>query len=391
MNKLNKLYVTISSLLLISLTSCTNSNNKNSTSPEDTEQNIYTSTRTISENDTVNIINEDFSSKTYDHTSGVSTYPPIGEIKENEEISSDTNQNETLFTLKDVQQITNDLANEYNSHLEATSSEYENYISALTEDYVALENDYIGLLNDISSIIDLSEPEIENNNTNTSEQPENSENISQNTTNKEDSSQNTTNKEDSSQNTNNENNFEEKPENIPQTREEEVDLIYNKALDTASKNLDEFEPIQGQAPNVTNGQINNSTETPQNNESEKIDAETIFQIIKENVSLPSYSNKDINFLTTNYNLTSDKVNDFKLVSSDSSQNFFEMLIIKTSNISEEDLINKIQLRVDNILNNISEIDNTNINDKLLLINIDDYILFCFSDISMDILNFLESI
>ncbi|HJD00473.1 MAG TPA: DUF4358 domain-containing protein, partial [Candidatus Dwaynia gallinarum] len=162
-------------------------------------------------------------------------------------------------------------------------------------------------------------------------------------------------------------------------------------LDTASKNLDEFEPIQGQAPNVTNEQINNSTETPQNNESEKIDAETIFQIIKENVSLPSYSNKDINFLTTNYNLTSDKVNDFKLVSSDSSQNFFEMLIIKTSNISEEDLINKIQLRVDNILNNISEIDNTNINDKLLLINIDDYILFCFSDISMDILNFLESI
>ena len=381
MNKLNKLYVTISSLLLISLTSCTNSNNKNSTSPEDTEQNIYTSTRTISENDTVNIINEDFSSKTYDHTSGVSTYPPIGEIKENEEISSDTNQNETLFTLKDVQQITNDLANEYNSHLEATSNEYENYITALTKDYSDLENEYLGLLDDISNIIDLSEPEIENNNTNISEQPENSENISQNTTNQENNSQNT----------NNENVLEEKPENIPQTREEEIDLIYSKALDTASKNLDEFEPIQGQAPNVTNGQINNSTEIPQNNESEKIDAETIFQIIKENVSLPSYSNKDINFLTTNYNLTSDKVNDFKLVSSDSSQNFFEMLIIKTSNISEEDLINKIQLRVDNILNNISEIDNTNINDKLLLINIDDYILFCFSDISMDILNFLESI
>ena len=381
MNKLNKLYVTISSLLLISLTSCTNSNNKNSTSPEDTEQNIYTSTRTISENDTVNIINEDFSSKTYDHTSGVSTYPPIGEIKENEEISSDTNQNETLFTLKDVQQITNDLANEYNSHLEATSNEYENYITALTKDYSDLENEYLGLLDDISNIIDLSEPEIENNNTNISEQPENSENISQNTTNQENNSQNT----------NNENVLEEKPENIPQTREEEIDLIYSKALDTASKNLDEFEPIQGQAPNVTNEQINNSTETPQNNESEKIDAETIFQIIKENVSLPSYSNKDINFLTTNYNLTSDKVNDFKLVSSDSSQNFFEMLIIKTSNISEEDLINKIQLRVDNILNNISEIDNTNINDKLLLINIDDYILFCFSDISMDILNFLDSI
>ena len=381
MNKLNKLYVTISSLLLISLTSCTNSNNKNSTSPEDTEQNIYTSTRTISENDTVNIINEDFSSKTYDHTSGVSTYPSIGEIKENEEISSDTNQNETLFTLEDVQQITSDLANEYNSHLEATSNEYENYITALTKDYSDLENEYLGLLDDISNIIDLSEPEIENNNTNISEQPENSENISQNTTNQENNSQNT----------NNENVLEEKPENIPQTREEEIDLIYSKALDTASKNLDEFEPIQGQAPNVTNEQINNSTETPQNNESEKIDAETIFQIIKENVSLPSYSNKDINFLTTNYNLTSDKVNDFKLVSSDSSQNFFEMLIIKTSNISEEDLINKIQLRVDNILNNISEIDNTNINDKLLLINIDDYILFCFSDISMDILNFLESI
>lgn len=378
MNNLNKLYVTISSLLLISLTSCTNSNNKNSTSPEDTEQNIYTSTRTISENDTVNIINEDFYSKTYDYTSGVSIYPPIGEIKENEEIS----QNETLFTLEDVQQITNDLANEYNSHIEATSNEYENYITALTKDYSDLENEYLGLLDDISNIIDLSEPEIENNNTNTTEQPENSENISQNTTNQEDNSQNT----------NNENVLEEKPENIPQTREEEIDLIYSKALDTASKNLDEFKPIQGQAQNVTNGQINNSTETPQNNESEKIDAETIFQIIKENVSLPSYSNKDINFLTTNYNLTSDKVNDFKLVSSDSSQNFFEMLIIKTSNISEEDLINKIQLRIDNILNNISEIDNTNINDKLLLINIDDYILFCFSDIiSMNILNFLESI
>lgn len=381
MNKFNKLYVTISSLLLISLTSCTNSNNKNSTSPEDTEQNIYTGTRTISQDDSVDILNENYSSKTYDYNSGVSIYPPIGEIKETEEVSGNANQSETLFTLEDVQQITNDLTNEYNSYLEANSNEYENYINALTEDYVALENEYLNLLGDISSIIDLSEPEIENNNTNTSEQPENSENISQNTTNKEDSSQNT----------NNENNFEEKPENIPQTREEEVDLIYSKALDTASKNLDEFEPIQGQAPNVTNEQINNSTETSQNNESEKIDAETIFQIIKENVPLPSYSNKDINFLTTNYNLTSDKVNDFKLVSSYSSQNFFEMLIIKTSNISEEDLISKIQLRVDNILNNISEIDNTNINDKLLLINIDDYILFCFSDISMNILNFLESI
>ena len=138
MNNLNKLYVTISSLLLISLTSCTNSNNKNSTSPEDTEQNIYTSTRTISENDTVNIINEDFYSKTYDYTSGVSIYPPIGEIKENEEIS----QNETLFTLEDVQQITNDLANEYNSHIEATSNEYENYITALTKDFSDLENEY---------------------------------------------------------------------------------------------------------------------------------------------------------------------------------------------------------------------------------------------------------
>ena len=79
-----------------------------------------------------------------------------------------------------------------------------------------------GLLDDISNIIDLSEPEIENNNTNTTEQPENSENISQNTTNQEDNSQNT----------NNENVLEEKPENIPQTREEEFDLVCSKALDT---------------------------------------------------------------------------------------------------------------------------------------------------------------
>lgn len=369
MNKFNKLYFTISSLFLISLTSCTNSNNKNSTSPEDTEKNIYIGTRTISKDDSVNILDENYSSKTYDYTSGVSTYPPIGEIKETEEVPSNTNQNETLFTLKDVQQITSDLANEYNNYLGTTSTEYENYISLLTEDFMRLENEYFGLLDDISSIIDPYEPETENNNEHISEQPENFENISENT--------------------NNENILEEKPEDIPQTREEEIDLIYNKALDNASKNLDEFEPIQGQ---VTNGQINNSTETYQNNESEKINAETIFQIIKENVALPSYSNKDINFLTTNYNLSSDIVNDFKLVSSNSSQNFFEMLIIKTSNISEEDLINKIQLRVDNILNNISKIDNTtNVNDKLLLINIDDYILFCFSDISINILNFLESI
>lgn len=359
MDKLNKhLYTTICSIFLLGLTSCTNSANKVPTNNKNIENKIYSKTRTISKDDKIKIIDTN-SSYSYDYNLGISTYSPVGIIPENEEntsnvISENNNQNEQIFTIQDVEQITNDLTNEYTSYIQENSNQYEDYINQLNKNYNTLENEYNLLLDDISNL---------NNNL-----PEQNSIIE----------------------TNSEGN---KPEEkiIPRTREEEIDLIYQKAIEIASKNLDTFEPIQGQKPKneINNNNLNNKGEI---SDDLKLTADNIYKSIKNNLILPEHSIKDLTFLSNTYNISSNEVLDFKLLSNISSntQNPFEILIIKTSELSENDLTNKISSRIDSILNTIPE-NNININDKILLVDLNEYVIFCISDINKDILNSLQSL
>lgn len=361
MDKLNKhLYTTICSIFLLGLTSCTNSANKIPTNDKNVENKIYSKTRTISKDDKIKII-DDNSTYSYDYNYGVSTYSPIGIIPESEEISSNitsqnkNNQNEQLFTLEDIEQITSELSNEYNSYIQSNSNEYENYITQLTKNYNTLENEYNLLLDDVSNLNNV-----------TTEDNSTVETIPEN------------NKVDD--------------EVIPRTRSEEIDLIYQKAIETASKNLDTFEPIQGQKPKTED---NNNLDTNNKNTDEttlELNAENLFKAIKDSVTLPDYSIKDMNFLTNSYNISVNNILDFKLLSNISSntKNPFEILIIKTSDLNENDLTNKISSRIDSILNTIPE-NNISINDKILLVDLNEYVIFCISDINKDILNFLQSL
>lgn len=377
MNNIKKLYVLASSISLIALTigliSC--STQKQSSQKNDMPNN-YDSTRTIPKNENIKILsNNNENLGKYDFNNGPIEYPAVGEFnQETNDYSEIDKQTEQLFTLEEVQSLSNELFNQYTESLKLTSSEYEKYIEELTQEYINLENEYIALVD----------------------------NISKNTI-----------TDDASTNNNTDNKINNKEivpvpdeENTPvseqnfNSREEEVDYIYNKALEAISSKLDTFEPIQGQAPESTdeiNVDENNKLEHRSLNESDTqeqipLNAEIIFEAISENVSLPKYINRDSSILTFEYKFLENNFSDFKLVSSENyDNNFFEMLLIKPSTISEEELILKIEDRIDSIITMISENTNEeiNLNDKIILINIDDYLLFCFSNINDQILNFLE--
>lgn len=375
----NKLSIIITCLILLNLTSCT-SPNKNSISDNNPINQIYLNSRTIDKNHKVSVL-DNFSSENlgkYDYNEGVYSLPPVGQMNENinydlngEEIqnsnSSEENNEEILFTLEEVQKITDDLYNEYNEILNANSNDYENYINALSNNYLNLENEYLSLLKDISSFIESPEENILNNESPNQEIVENK----------------------------NEDNEDKKEVDLSSyTEEERLDILYREALETASKNLDEFEPIQGQAPsedkNFENTESKNSESQIKENELQ-INANVIFNMINENLSLPNFEERDLEFLVSNYKFSKDKISDFKIVNS--KDNNFEMLILDISNISDEELVNSIEFRMESILNLISENTNTsfNLDEKVLVLNIDKYFLFCFSDINNSILNFLESI
>lgn len=323
--------LTISSLFLLSLSSCSKQSNKLNSSGVETTS-LYTDSRIISKDAKVNPLNQNLNyENSYDYNFGVSAYPPIGEIVQ-------ANQEET-FSLDDVNKITENLAKEYNSYLDANSKEYEKYINELTNKFNNLSKEYYDLLNMING---------SNNEEITDEQPPKD---------------------------------EEPKDEKPTDTKELLDSIYEKALENASKNLDKFEHIQGQAPKNEESKTN-----------EEINSNHILNLIKNNISLPNYSLKDLNFLTSSYGILQNNIKDFKLLSSDNmNSNLFEMLIIKTSGISEEDLINKIYSRIESIIKSISENNNINVEDNSLLVNLGDYTLFVFSNLSNDILKFLESL
>ena len=190
-------------------------------------------TRTISKTAKINVLPENnILVKSYDYNNGVATGTVLKNIIQVQEKQPE----QRLFTLDEVNAIKENLLNEYNNNLYSNLSEYENYISNLTNDYLSLEKDYFDTLNNISDFLN-SEVLIEDEKISTPQYTEESSSIIQNMQN--DSSE-IKNKLENIQNPENEN---------TKTREEEIDALYRSALSYASENLNKLENIQTEDAN----------------------------------------------------------------------------------------------------------------------------------------------
>ncbi len=375
MSKLNKQSIALLFLTSISMTSCSG-NNENSTSNTTQVDETYVGNRTISLDNENPIFSNYSDLGNYEYNYGIHISPPIGNIIDNTYSNSefvDYTKNSELFTLDEVEQIVNNLQNQYDETLNYNSNEYEKYINILSENYTIMETEYLSLLQDISDFIEHSQKENEVNE-NKFENFENSQPYD-----------------------------EEKLDDIFETKnnythEENLDNLYKEALKNASENLSEFKPIQGQSPMydeiVDQKDLDNIISKPNQSieDISKITAENILKIINQNISLPSYTEMNNTFISLNYDIKEDKLNDSKLIISNSSK-LFEMFILNISNLSEKEVVDSIKFRIGSILNDVSE-NNTNndfnLDDKVLLVNIDGYIIFCISDINDTLLNFLQN-
>lgn len=348
--------VIMSSLALISLTSC-NRTVKNTKTEENTNDNLQISKRSIASNE--NIIKLDKtklqSLGSYDYTIGVSSYPVIGNVEFNES-SENLGESEQVFTLNEVQKITEDISNEYIRYLSENetylTNKYGEYINALESDYLNLENEYNNLLNDFSNYLEGNIKD-ETNNENVLNPPEDTPNF-------EDASNKN---ENTDTNTDTNNKF--------LTREDEINALYEKALYNSSKNINEFEPIQGQAQ--SNSKI-------------------ILDRILSNIEFPPYTYTNDSFIFSNYGINKDEIEDYVIIhSKELNSNYFEIFIFKHKDLSDEELTDKLNLRLSSILNSLNGYNNDEfkIEDNILFLNIGDYTLFCFSKNSNDILNLLE--
>ncbi len=384
MNKTGKLSLLTSSALILGLTSCSSNNtNENNNSQNNNSSSVYVTTRTISpENETYFLHNENKPETlgSYDYTYGVTMYPPIGEIKPSEEISNTNNSssnNQPLYTKEEVIQITNNLSSEYDKYLADSINEYETYINGLTTEYNALADEYVNVINSLGDLFveDTSSP---NENTQISTGDNENQIPSENL-------------EENNENPSQKGETNENPSPTFNTREEEVNSLYEQTLKDAANNLDEFEHVQGE-PQKIKDKPENNPQIEENPQEFILNAQTIFEEISKGVSLPKYNVKDITYLENNYGISKSNVEDFKLLNFEApNKNFFEMLIIKT-NLSEEDLLGKIQFRLDGILKYISEntSEEIDLSDNVMLVNIGDYTLFCLSNINEALMNFLTS-
>lgn len=351
--------VIVSSLALISLTSCNKTTTSENVATESIDDNLQVSTRTIDPNEGVINLNKEKTPSlgSYDYTIGISSYPvieniPLDESPENKEIL------EELFTLSEVEKIAENISNEYMNYLSENetylTNEYEKYINSLENNYSNLETEYTNLLNDFLNYLD---------------------NNYQDETNKEEEiitdippayPDDEPTFEDTSQEDENNN-----TDNKFLTREEEINAIYEKALYNSSKNINDYEPIQGQPQSTS---------------------KLILDKILENIELQPYTYANDSFISSNYGIDIIEIEDYKLIhSKETNSNYFELFIFKSKNLSDESLMNKLNLRISSILNLISEHTNNefNIENNVLLLNIDDYTLFCFSKNSADILKLFE--
>ncbi len=346
--------IIVSSLTLFGLTSCNGNTISENKVTENTEDNLQISTRTIDTNENViNLNNEETPSLgLYDYTIGLSSYPiieniPLDKSPENKEIL------EELFTLSEVEKIAEDISNEYMNYLSENetylTNEYEKYINSLENNYSNLETEYTNLLNDFFNYLD---------------------NNYQDETDKEDEvipnipppSFEDTPQENENNNTNN---------NKFLTREEEINAIYEKALYNSAKNTNDYEPIQGQPQSTS---------------------KLILDEILENITLQPYTYANNSFISLNYGIDITEIEDYKLIhSKELSSNYFEIFIFKPKNLSDQSLMNKLNLRISSILSSINEHTNNEfkIENNVLLLSIEDHILFCFSKNSDDILKLFE--
>lgn len=381
MNKTSKLSLITSSALILGLTSCSsNNNNENNNSKNNNSSSAYLTTRTISpESETyfLNSENKSISLGTYDYTHGVTTYPPIGEIKSDKESSNPSSNNQALYTEEEVIQITNNLSSEYDKYLESSINEYESYINGLTTEYNTLADEYVKVVNSFNDLFVEENMDSTNENTQTSTEdkevlPENLDTNNENSSLENETNENTT--------------------PTFNTREEEINSLYEKALEDAAKNLDEFENVQGE-PQKVKDKSENTSQIENKPEETLLNAKIIFDEISKGVSLPKHNIKDITYLENNYGISKSNVEDFKLINFEApNKDFFEMLIIKTKGLSDTQLIEKIQFRLDGILKYISEntSEEIDLSDNIILVNIGDYTLFCLSNINEALMNFLTS-
>ena len=155
------------------------------------------------------------------------------------------------------------------------------------------------------------------------------------------------------------------------TREEEINAIYEKALYNSAKNTNDYEPIQGQPQSTS---------------------KLILDEILENITLQPYTYANNSFISLNYGIDITEIEDYKLIhSKELSSNYFELFIFKPKNLSDQSLMNKLNLRISSILSSINEHTNNEfkIENNVLLLSIEDHILFCFSKNSDDILKLFE--
>ena len=118
----------------------------------------------------------------------------------------------------------------------------------------------------------------------------------------------------------------------------------------------------------------------------------ILDEILENITLQPYTYANNSFISLNYGIDITEIEDYKLIhSKELSSNYFELFIFKPKNLSDQSLMNKLNLRISSILSSINEHTNNEfkIENNVLLLSIEDHILFCFSKNSDDILKLFE--
>ena len=415
MNKISKFL--IPSLILVGLVPSMNSTK--SRFGDNSSSIVVTSERTINKDENINVVDKhDKSNLNYDYNYGVSNYSPIGAVEANA-LESNHIDSQNLYTYNEVEEIVNTLSNDYNQalkgtvtdydqYIEKTVTEYETYINNLNTEYKNLENAYVDALD----VIDYYDANLNKNHTNNKDSNDSTDSKVTNKT--------ETNIKDST--TSNNVDINKNPE--PVTTPEQLDSIYNEAINYAAKNVEHFEPIQGQVvntnENIINPKTNNNKQVidnkkPETNENKtenteskpdtnnngnvqetkdtELNSNVILDYLKTGIKLPSYIEKNAAYITEKYGIGQDKINDYKIITSGTNKNdFFEMLIINTSNINEESLLSAIDFRINGILKEFFENNNIEkeINNKILLVNIDDYVVFCFSNVSQKLMDFLSN-
>ncbi len=211
-------YALLSLVTITSLYSC-NAPKDNTSNTLTKEENI--TTRTISKDETILHLDK-------------GNYVDLGKYEYTSQY--ETEDEDPLYTLEEVNKIAEELNNQYNAYLEdsinSLSKEYETYISSLNDEYNSLQNEYNSVLNDLyNSIYD--------------EENENKEDIIPPEDTKDEAKEDEIKDKDESSLDNPILNEDEVVKDEPLSREDEINAIYDEVLKEAGDIKEEFFPLQG--------------------------------------------------------------------------------------------------------------------------------------------------